>query len=332
MTRILSTAAAIFFLAASFAAAGTFDALAEATGTGLPTPVYLQPGSVVKTEFKGNITADVDAELGSVLSPVTPATAKSSPSVQAKPAVAAKERRSGAMAPPPKMNSAGRVPSRMAAATDADDAELEDLEKDLVLKPPPPKAEDKGAKSVIEKKASERKTIVFPEKKAEAKKPEAKKPTPTVRKMQPEDYGQVAVAPRAIQKVRPVTRNWWSSPAGGYGNRPYPGDTEGMVCSPGCPPVGPRGAMTNACRPPSQDYTWPHQPATSHGVRANVPSSVASGERIVRDGVTIKLAPAAAPAGAVYPDYYTDESSASDLLSAAAEIIGMPFAFIGSFF
>ena len=90
--------------------------------------------------------------------------------------------------------------------------------------------------------------------------------------------------------------------------------------------------MTNACRPPSQDYTWPRQPATSHGVRASVPSSVANGERIVRDGVTIKLAPAAAPAGAVYPDYYTDESSASDLLSAAAEIIGMPFAFIGSFF
>src|SRR5512139_1877877 len=71
MIRTLSTAAAIFFLAASFAAAGTFDVLAEATGTGLPTPVYLQPGSVVKTEFKGNITPDVDAELGSVLSPVT---------------------------------------------------------------------------------------------------------------------------------------------------------------------------------------------------------------------------------------------------------------------
>ncbi len=61
-------------------------------------------------------------------------------------------------------------------------------------------------------------------------------------------------------------------------------------------------------------------------------ASAATGERIVRDGVTIKLAPAAAPADGTYPEYYTEESSASDIFSAAAEIIGMPFAFIGSFF
>ena len=57
-----------------------------------------------------------------------------------------------------------------------------------------------------------------------------------------------------------------------------------------------------------------------------------SADRIVRDGVTIKLAPAAAPPmdGNPYPE---EESSAgSDVINAAAEILGMPFAFLSSFF
>jgi hypothetical protein len=56
----------------------------------------------------------------------------------------------------------------------------------------------------------------------------------------------------------------------------------------------------------------------------------ATTDRFVRDGVTIKLAPAAAPATGVDP--YDEESSGSDILSSAAELIGLPFAFISSFF
>ncbi|MGC8659175.1 MAG: hypothetical protein ACP5U1_08885, partial [Desulfomonilaceae bacterium] len=58
-------------------------------------------------------------------------------------------------------------------------------------------------------------------------------------------------------------------------------------------------------------------------------------DRVVRDGITIKLAPAAAPVTAPMPPYEAeqrDDSSGSDLLSSAAEIIGLPFAFISSLF
>lgn len=239
------------------------------------------------------------------------------------------------MAPPPATSPGGKQSSRVMAASTDDDSDLEaDLEKDLVLSPPPPKAEekaDKASRPLMEKKSAERSLVIAPEKKAEARKTEPKKPVPTVKKMQPPDYGQVAASPRPIQKVRPVTRNWWSFPAGAHDNRPYPSDTARSVCppSPGYTRMDPRRAMTSTT---SQDCRWPRQPAGSHDPRASMVGPSATGERIVRDGVTIKLAPATAPADGMRPDYYYEESAASDLLSTAAEIIGMPFAFIGSLF
>ena len=56
-------------------------------------------------------------------------------------------------------------------------------------------------------------------------------------------------------------------------------------------------------------------------------------ERFVHDGVTIKLAPAAAPAAGPGCGPYCEEDYANDdILSVATEIIGLPFAFISSFF
>jgi hypothetical protein len=330
MKRTISTAAAIFFLAASFAAGGTFDGLAVATGSGLSKPVYLQPGSVVKTEFKANIGTDFDARLDTALTPIAQAAAKSSSQPQAKQAIAAKERRTGTMAPPPAMSSGGKYSSRVVAANNDEESDLEaDLEKDLVLTPPPAKAEekaDKASRPMTEKKSADRSLVTAPEKKAEPK-----KHVPTVKKMQPPDYGQIAASPKPIQKVRPVTRNWWSFPAGAHDNRPYPSDRTAAVCPPnaGYTRMDPRCALPSTT---SQDGRWPRQPAGNYDPRAGMVNSPATGERIVRDGVTIKLAPAAAPAEGLRPDYYYDESSASDILSTAAEIIGMPFAFIGSLF
>jgi hypothetical protein len=87
--------------------------------------------------------------------------------------------------------------------------------------------------------------------------------------------------------------------------------------------------MNRQYRPMSREYNGPRGGAYEErpGI-ASVPTNY-PGDRVVRDGVTIKLAPAAAPA-----DYmeYPEESSGSDLLSTAVEIIGFPFAFIGSLF
>ena len=77
----------------------------------------------------------------------------------------------------------------------------------------------------------------------------------------------------------------------------------------------------------SQEYAWPRGAREAQQGYAAPPTQYA--DRVVRDGVTVKLAPAAAPAE--YPEY-PEESAGSDLLSTAVEIIGMPFAFIGSLF
>jgi hypothetical protein len=74
----------------------------------------------------------------------------------------------------------------------------------------------------------------------------------------------------------------------------------------------------------------PEEYMTAEPRRAIVPPPMA--ERFVRDGVTIKLAPNAAGAEAPYADAYRDDYNGSDILSAATEIIGLPFAFISSLF
>ncbi len=328
MRTIIHIAAAISIAAASCAWAGTFDGLAAAASAKPPTPLFMQPGSIVKTEFKSNPRSDADMDLEAEFSSVAQAAARNSNQARPKPAVAYREGRSGTMAPSPKARQSDKSTSGRMVAAD-DDSELEaDLEKDLVLTPPPPKTEEKvdrtpKRKPAMEKKAIEKKPAIT-EKKVEKPKPE-----PRVQKMAPAEYEQYAVSPKPIQKVRPVTRNWWSFPAGAYDNRPCPVDVGGPACST-TPPYGPsepRGSMSRQYRPMSQEYTWPRG---AHEAQRRITAAPTNyPDRVVRDGVTIKLAPAAAPA-----DYmeYPEESSGSDLLSTAAEIIGLPFAFIGSLF
>jgi hypothetical protein len=327
MRTIFHIAAAIYIAAASCAWAGTFDGLAAAASAKPPTPLFMQPGSIVKTEFKST-RSDSDMDLEAEFSSVAQAAARSSNKAQPKPAVAYREGRSGTMAPSPKLRQSDKsTAGRMVAADD--DSELEaDLEKDLVLTPPPPKTEERvdrtpKRKPVMEKKAIEKKPAIT-EKKVEKPKPE-----PRVQKMAPAEYEQYAVSPKPIQKVRPVTRNWWSFPAGAHDNRPCPVDVGGPACStnPTYGQPAPRGSASRQYRPMSQEDTWPQGAYQERGL---APAPGKYPDRVVRDGVTIKLAPAAAPAG--YMEYPEEESAGSDLLSTAVEIIGLPFAFIGSLF
>ncbi len=328
MRTIIHIAAAIFIAAASCAWAGTFEGLAAAASAKPPTPLFMQPGSIVKTEFKSNPTSDSDVDLEADFSSVAQAAARNSNQAQPKPAVAYREGRHGTMAPPPKVHQTDKA-SKARFAASQEESELEaDLEKDLVLTPPPPKTEEKvdrtpKGKPIIEKKAVEKKPAVT------EKKTEKPKAEPRVQKMGPADYEQYARSPKPIQKVRPVTRNWWSFPAGAYDNRPYSVDVTGQVCPPnvGCVPADPRATMSRQQRPVNQVYNCPRGTHEAQRGLAAAPTNYP--DRVVRDGVTVKLAPATAPA-----DYmeYPEESAGSDLLSTAAEIIGLPFAFIGSLF
>jgi len=330
MRTIFYIAAAIYIAAASCAWAGTFDGLAAAASAKPPTPLFLQPGSIVKTEFKSNIRTDSDADLDADFSSVAQASAKSRNQAQPRPAVAHRERRSNSMAPPPRAKQSDRSSKGRMVAADQEESELDtDLEKDLVLTPPPPKTEERVDRTQKRKPAAEQKAIekrpAVPKKKAQRPKAE-----PQIKKMAPAQYEQYAISQKPIQKVRPVTRNWWSWPAGAHDGRPCPVDVDGPACStnPAYGQSDPRGNMNRQYRPMSREYTWPRGAQEPQRGLASAPMNY-PGDRVVRDGVTIKLAPAAAPA-----DYmeYPEESSGSDLLSTAVEIIGMPFAFIGSLF
>jgi hypothetical protein len=328
MRTIFYIAAAIFIAAASCAWAGTFDGLAAAASAKPPTPLFLQPGSIVKTEFKSNIRADSDADLNADFSSEAQAGTKSRNQPRLKSAY--KERRSGSMAPPPKITQSDTSSKGKMIAADQDQSELEtDLEKDLVLTPPPPKTEEKSdrtqkRKPTAEKKAIEKRTAT-PEKKAHRAKAE-----PRVRKMAPAHYEQYVISGKPIHKVHPVTRSWWSWPAGAYDRRSCPVDVGGPACStdPAYGQPDQRMGMNRPYRPMNQQYAWPR------GAREAAPGYAAAPtrytDRVVRDGVTVKLAPASAPAG--YPEEYLDDNSGPDILATAVEIIGLPFAFIGSLF
>lgn len=320
MGRILLVAAAIAVLTASGVYAGNFEVLA---GAGLVKPTaafHIKPGTVVKAEFTSNLkaTSDMDLQADNLLP--EPVAATDASQVKAKPAIAFRERSSRGMAPPPRMNNKPE-PATTLAAEDTSDLEG-DLEKDLVLSPPPQKSEEQavtGKQLAPEKKAGAER-VAAPEKKAEKK-----KPTPTVKQIAPSgnSYAQSA---KPITKVKPLTQNPWSNPAGNYAPRYCPPDRACAAPQTVAPPQR-RVAMPDY-RPADQFYARQPEYMTSEPRRTA--SRTPQNDRFVRDGVTIKLAPAAAPA--TYPPDAEEESSGSDILSSAAEIIGMPFAFISSFF
>ncbi len=335
MLRKLSFTAAILVLTASWVSAGNLGALANAAASQAPTPLYVNPGALVKAEYKSGLTATADENISATAVQPERVAASADQKVMARPAIAFKPRPSGMMAPPPRVESVGHGQAGLVAEAKQDTLDLEgDLEKDLVLSPPPQKAEETTeipAKPVVtESKPAPEKSAVAASTKKTTKKPTAKRvtkvhPVPQyagspkpIHKVHP--VPQYAGSPKPIHKVHPVSQNSWQFPAGAYENRPFP-QTQ-AACAPSS--FGVPNITQNRMATPSYATS---DPRPVFGAR-NL------GDRIVRDGVTIKLAPATAPVTAPLPyeSDQRDDSSDSDLLSTAAEIIGMPFAFVSSLF
>ena len=295
MGRICTITAAILLMTVSWVGAGTFDVLADAGAVRTPTPLYVGPGMVVKAEFKSNLNQDAELETESDSLFPTQTAAQAGPKVTTKPAQTFKERGTRAMAPPPAAAPLRNpTPGTMAQVKEERDSLEADLEKDLVISPPPAKAESKP-------EAVDRPTVetrgASPKADLKAKKIQKHKATKRVKRIAPTRHGQYAASQRPIRKVRPVSRHAWSLPAGNYRAR-------------GCP-VAPESI---AERPVVRHVA---QPPTTRS--------------FVRDGVTVKLAPRTVPAAyGGYPD--EEEFAGSEILSIASEIIGMPFAFISSLF
>lgn len=318
MGKIATVAAAIIALTASWVCAGNFEALADAGSITAPTPLYIKSGALIKAEYKPGLKTSSDQD-----TPRMQTVAASERSGSARPAIAYKERSTGAMAPPPRMESSYESGKALFAEAKQDTFDLEsDLEKDLVLTPPPTKAEERvEAKPVVEKKAPQDKTIV-----TEAKAVKKDKAAPVVRKVNPPSANQqVAKGGKPVQKVRPVTaQDPWRFPAGAY--------NPATVGAPATPIV-----ISRPMNPPARQELRPNGMPYANSAPRPALSNHVPADRIVRDGITIKLAPAAAPApvAPTMQQYASDsyqENSGDDLLSTAAEIIGMPFAFISSLF
>lgn len=307
MGKIFTIALAFVLLTASWVCAGNFEVLQDAGVVRVPTPLYIKPGTLVKAEFKSNIKATSDADIDADRLFPEKVSASNDPKVKPRPAIAYRERSAGSMAPPPKTKG-GTTPNvgTMAESLDQADEMVDDLSKDLVVAPPPVQVDDSGttfkkplsSPSMTEEKSAREKAVR-----------EDKKVAPRVKRRTPSEHRTRSASQRAIRKVRPLTRNNpWAFPAGSHGQAGYQADMQDRY-------VHNRGYQQM-------------EPAymTSEPRRIVPPPTT---QRFVRDGVTVRLAPAAAPACQPYCEEYGYED---DILSAASEIIGLPFAFISSFF
>lgn len=310
MGRIFIVVAVTIIFSASWVNAGDVDGSAGAGGIRPPTLLQMKPGAVVNAEFKAGLKATSDEGVGVDMDNLLPepVAAQESSKITAKPAVAFRER--NGMASP---TAAAPKPDREAGSLGVREEPTDpdaDLEKDLVLTPPPAKPDEKleAEQPAVTKKAAEK--IVVVEKKPER----SKKAAPRVQKVSPTRTQTYARNTRPVVKVKPVSQNPWMNPAGNYPQAPA---AHRMA-----PPILERPQMNRAAltagHPGSPGRTY------AHG-RVTIPPE----DRIVRDGVTIKLTPAAAPV-APREDFNQDDNS--DIIGAAAEIIGLPFAFISSFF
>ncbi len=287
MARTVSVTAVILLLMVSWVWAGSLNLLPSPEAAGTVTPLHAAPGSVIKAQFKTPAEADSDIRMESDVWVPAPAAAADGPRVTPRPAVAFKKRTQPRVAPPSSLTPERPSGPGSAAQTKGvgDDLEV-DLERDLVIQPPPQQVEEKSAtdRAVQPGRASEEQPVVRKKVPAQQPKAQVKKPAPSVH----------AAASKPIRKVRPVSQNPWATPASAHQRR---------FC-----PIGPDYAAIDEHRrvvpPPTTD-------------------------RFVRDGVTIKLAPK--PFQPAYP-YPEEDLEGSDILSAATEIIGLPFAFISSLF
>ncbi len=111
MGKIVTIAAAIVVLTASWVCAGGFQGLADAAAARPLTPLYIQPENVTKVEFKSNLRTNSDMELDSDIPVAEPVSASGGPNIKPRPAVAFRERPSAAMAPPPRTRRGCGFPS-----------------------------------------------------------------------------------------------------------------------------------------------------------------------------------------------------------------------------
>lgn len=315
MARKLSIAAALIVCTVSWAWADGFRVIADAP-LSPPTPLYVSPGTLVKAEFNSPTSRRAPEAAEEDRTVVEAAAVEGGPSVKPRPAVAFRERPSGTMAPPPSNKPVKDTGPSIAASTEETPDSLEaDLEKDLVLTPPTPKKSEKlRQEKELAEQGSTKETPASSEIKAAPKKPlqRVKKVTPSA------EQTPSATASKPIRKVKPITQNFWRHPAGASPMNPVvvepPSHARQMVARPQYPSFGPDG---RSC-PPDPDYVSAERPRV-----AEIPPSA---DRFVRDGVTIKLAP---PVAGARPQ---PDDSGDDIFSAAAEILGLPFAFISSLF
>ncbi|MGC8906959.1 MAG: hypothetical protein ACP5M0_05900 [Desulfomonilaceae bacterium] len=311
MSRMCLIAAALVLIVAPWAGAGNFEVLGASGLVQAPQPLHIKPGALVKAEFKSNLTTRSDVELDGDRVVPEKVAAKNDAGQVLKPAITYRDRPARAMAPPPQQ-SAPAAPAVVAESQDLNSDLESDLEKDLVISPPPAKSEqpvEADTSAATKAKSTSEKAPL-----SATKKPAAKQKSHTaVKQLAPPVQEKFAVSSKPIHKVRPVTSNSWFSAAGSY-NRQAPNPT--TLNS------DPRMLESYTPRPVAR----PYPPIAVRGV-----PPVGAPDRIVRDGVTIKLAPAAAGPAAAQPPQEED-SAGADIFSAAAEIIGLPFAFISSFF
>jgi len=292
MGRICYITAAILLLTVSWIWAGTFDDLAAASAARTAPPVFAAAGMVVKTEFKSGAQDDSEIQTESDTLLPEPVSAVGAPQAIPQPAAAYKKRSRG-MSPPPKRQSASSSRSNTLAQKKDDPSSLDlDLEKDLVISPPPARTdetlEESGQPGIETRGAPGREAV-------QGRTVDKKKSGIEIRRVSPPAPDQYAA--KAIRKVRPLTQDPWSIPAGSHGNRSYPAVSGPVV-----------GESYSRMAPPAMPP-----------------------RRYVRDGVTVKLAPTDAPA-ARHPEYDAEREGESDIFSTATEIIGLPFAFISSLF
>jgi hypothetical protein len=315
MGKICLVATGLLFISASLVGAGNFEVLGESGMVRVPHPLHIKPGTLVKAEFKSTLKTTPDMELESDTILPEKVAARNETGQILKPALTYGERPPRGMAPPP----AHQISESSALVAEAQDlnSDLEaDLEKDLVLSPPPAKSDPgvESAPTTANKKASPDKGVIGLDKKLDGK----KKAGATVKQTVPPIYDKLAGSTKPIRKVRPVTTtNSWFSVAGSH-QKPSAIQPSSLNSDPRT--LQPSEGIRNA----RGAYQYP--------MRELVPPSTAShNDRIVRDGVTIKLAPAAAGPSSPQP-MGEEDGLGSDILSTAAEIIGLPFALISSFF
>jgi len=290
MGRLYIMAAFLLLFTASWTSAGTLDVLSDAVAIRAPEPRSPAPGAVVKAEFKSTVDRDPELSLDSDEPAPAAKSRRLRPNVKPKPAVAFKKNKKKAASTAEKR---GEVPPQAAQKGANEDALELDLEKDLVLSPPPPRTTEEpevSPRAPAETRPPDRPTKAKPKTK-EAAKPQVKPKEKAGVKETPIEQRTLT---RTVRKVRPLGSDPWSTPAGSYTVRPFHGAPDS---------VAPRGSSTTAPAPSPKAY--------------------------LRDGIMVRVTP---QPGVEPPQETGGISTGTDILNSALDLIGLPFAFISSMF